>query len=427
LLLRAGAVYRSGMASRKPRRGQGRTGSGREPGHGPAKRQRNGPVLRALGNDPFQRGAAVRPPALPRELPAVAEPQPPRQVEAAVIPAPPEAGPGPGAPPPARPHLPGNLAALEGLIDAAIHEAEARLGAAARSGGAGLARARDDVSAILRPLWPVLRDKLASAGDLARLLEPPMRLERFGMDARLVGRTEPLMELLYSRWWRVAVAGLEHLPLDGPAVLACNHAGSLPWDALVVRHAVRRERPGRELRPLLDDAACDRPVVGQALLRLGAVRASPEAAQALLSAGTAVAVFPEGSAVEGRPWHDRYRLGRFGRGFVRVALRAGAPIVPCAIVGSEETAPPIARTGWLAELLRLPFLATEPALRLPAAGMLPLPARWSLTFGAPIDLGGAGPERADDPVLASQVADRTRQALQGMLDEAVAARRSVFL
>ena len=66
---------------------------------------------------------------------------------------------------------------------------------------------KSTVSAILRPLWPVLRDKLASAGDLARLLEPPMRLERFGMDARLVGRTEPLMELLYSRWWRVAVAG----------------------------------------------------------------------------------------------------------------------------------------------------------------------------------------------------------------------------
>jgi len=400
------------MASRKPRRGTRRS------------RPKAGP---ALGNDPFERGAAVRPPAPARarahapelEPEPVLDPVPEPTPEAEAIPAP--------APPAHRFKLPSGLAALEPLIDAAIAEAEARLGAAARSGGAGLERARADVLAILRPLWPVLRDKLASAGDLARLLEPAVRLERFGMDARLVERAEPLVELLYSRWWRVSVSGLEHLPAQGPAVLVANHAGSLPWDALVLRHAVRRDRPDGDLRPLLDDAACDRPVIGPALLRLGAVRASPEAAHALLSAGTPVAVFPEGSSVDSRPWHDRYRLGRFGRGFVRVALRAGAPIIPCAVVGSEETAPPLARTGWLADLLRLPFLATEQALRLPSLGLVPLPARWSLTVGPPIDLGGAGPERADDPAVASALAERTRDALQGLLDEAVAARRSVFL
>jgi len=87
----------------------------------------------------------------------------------------------------------------------------------------------------------------------------------------------------------------------------------------------------------------------------------------------------------------------------------------------------MARTGWLAGVLRLPFLATEPALRLPSAGLVPLPARWTLRLGPAIDLGGAGPDRADDPVLATQVAERTRLAIQAMVDEGLAARRSVFL
>jgi 1-acyl-sn-glycerol-3-phosphate acyltransferase len=290
-------------------------------------------------------------------------------------------------------------------------------------------RAREDVQAVLAQLWPALRSRLAAAGDLVRLLEPPSRLERFGMDPGLVERARPLLEFFYASWWRVASRDLENVPSAGPAVVVANHAGSLPWDALVLRHALRRDHPARrELRPLLDDAACDRPFSGAAAIRLGAVRASPEVAHQLLLGGDLVGVFPEGSAVEDRPWRDRYRLARFGRGgFVKVALRAGAPIIPCAIVGSEETAPPIARTGWLADLLRQPLLATQASLRLPWTALVPLPARWSLRFGPPIDLGAAGPGQAEDQALAADAAERTRQAVQAMLDEDLAARRSVFV
>jgi 1-acyl-sn-glycerol-3-phosphate acyltransferase len=397
-----------------------------------AKRTAAPPARPALGNDPFARGAAPREPAAPPLAPGPSTP--PRQDQAALgsghgseprsggeIPAP-TARPSPG------PSL-RTLDALEARLDAAIAAAEARLAAAAGEGDAAVARAREDLRAVLTALWPALRTRLASVGALVRLLEPPERLERFGMDPRLVERAMPLVEALYATWWRVEARGLEAVPAAGPAVVVANHAGLLPWDALVLRHALRRDHPARrELRPLLDDAACDRPLAGAIAVRLGAVRSSPEAAARILAAGDLVGVFPEGSRAEARPWRERYRLGHFGRGgFVKVALRAGAPIVPCAIVGSEEAAPAIARTGWLADLLRLPLLATAPGFRLPSAGLLPLPSRWSLRFGPAIDLGGARPEAAEDGGLVADAMLRTRAAIQDMLDEDVAARRSIFL
>jgi 1-acyl-sn-glycerol-3-phosphate acyltransferase len=292
-----------------------------------------------------------------------------------------------------------------------------------------VAGATEDLQAVLRTLWPKLRERLSAVGDLLRLLEPPERLDRFGMDPRLVERAAPLLEALYATWWRVEARGLDAVPAAGPAILVANHAGLLPWDALVLRHAIRRDHPAhRALRPLLDDAACDRPTTGAAAIRLGAVRASPEAAARILGDGELLAVFPEGSPAEARPWRERYRLGAFGRGgFVKVALRAGAPIVPCAIVGSEEATPAISRTGWLADLLRLPLLATQPSFRLASAGLVPLPSRWSVRCGAPIDLPGASPARAEDSVYVAEAAARTRDAIQAMLDEDVAARRSIYL
>jgi len=392
-----------------------------------AKQGTGRPARPALGNDPFARGAAAREPARPAAV-EVARPPPP------VTSAPPEPAPSQRVAPGSRPSTPSgsvvrSLDALEARLDAAIGEAEARLAGAAADGDALAARAREDLRTVLAALWPALRARLSSAGDLLRLLEPPERLERFGMDPRLVERAAPLVEALYATWWRVEARGLELVPAEGPAVVVANHAGLLPWDALMLRHALRRDHPARrELRPLLDDAACDRPLSGAIAVRLGGVRASPEAAARLLAAGDLVGVFPEGSLAEARPWRERYRLGHFGRGgFVKVALRAGAPIIPCAIVGSEEATPAIARTGWLADLLRLPLLATAPTFRVPSAGLIPLPSRWSLRFGHPIDLAGGSPEAADDPGYVAGAAARTRQAIQAMLDEDVAGRRSIFL
>jgi 1-acyl-sn-glycerol-3-phosphate acyltransferase len=318
------------------------------------------------------------------------------------------------------------VAEVERRLDAAIDGLEARLG---RLASANLAGARQELGETLGKLLPVIRARLASAMDLARLLEPPERLDRFGMDPRLVERAEPLVELLYATWWRTAVRGVDQVPATGPALIVANHAGLVPWDALVLRHALRREHPARrDLRPLLDDRECDLPVLGGLAVRLGGVRASPEAAERILAGGGLLGVFPEGSGGARKPWRDRYRIQRFGRGgFVRVALRARAPIVPCAIVGSEEASPGISRAGWLADRLGIPLLSANPYLRVGPAAILPLPSRWSLRFGAPLDLSRHAPEEADDPAVVNALTEQVRGTLQAMLDEELSARVSVFL
>ncbi len=316
---------------------------------------------------------------------------------------------------------------MERHLDAALDGVEARLqDLAAR---AGIASAPGELRAALARLLPAVRQRLAVAVDLVRLLEGPERLDRFGRDPRFSDRLEPLVDLLYGAWWRVEVRDVERVPADGPVVVVANHGGAVPWDAFVLRHALRREHPAhRDLRPLLDDRECALPVLGAAAIRYGAVRASADAADAILAAGGVVGVFPEGSAAALRPWRERYKIHRFGRGgFVKIALRAGAPIVPCAIVGSEEASPGIARTGWLADLLGIPLLSTNPSLRVASAALLPLPSRWTLRFAEPIEVREFGPAAASDPAAVNALAEQARATLQALLDEGVAARSSVFL
>ena len=317
--------------------------------------------------------------------------------------------------------------AVEQRVEAALDGVEQRLvDLAERTGVRG---ASQELREALGRLLPRLRSGLASALDLVRLFEPPERLDRFGMDPRFAERFAPVAELLYRTWWRTAVRDPVHVPPSGPAIVVANHAGVVPWDALVLRLALRLDHAAhRELRPLLDDRECALPLVGGIAVRLGAVRASPEAAEAILGAGQVVGVFPEGSAGARKPWRERYRLQRFGRGgFVKLALRTRAPIVPCAIVGSEEASPGISRAGWLAEHLGVPLIGKGAALRFGPAALLPLPSRWSLRFGAAIELDEHPASQADDPAAVNALTERVRSTLHAMLEEDLGARGSVFL
>jgi 1-acyl-sn-glycerol-3-phosphate acyltransferase len=316
---------------------------------------------------------------------------------------------------------------VERRLEAALDGAEERLTElAARS---GLRSVGVELRDALARLLPGVQPRLEAALDLARLLEPPVRLDRHGMDPRFAERASPLVETLYSFWWRTRVRDVERVPGTGAAIVVANHAGLIPWDALVLRHALRRDHPAhRDLRPLLDDREVELPWVGSLAVRLGAVRSSPEAAQAILGAGGIVGVFPEGSAGARKPWRDRYRIQRFGRGgFAKLALRTGAPIVPCAIVGSEEASPGISRAGWLADLLGIPLLSASAALRFGPAAVLPMPAKWTLRFGEPILPEERGRAAGEDAPLVNALTERVRATLQAMLDEDVAARSSVFL
>jgi 1-acyl-sn-glycerol-3-phosphate acyltransferase len=373
-------------------------------------------VKPVLGNDPFERGAASRAPAA---RPArVRGPSPPPPVATR-----PSYRPGPVA---SRVEgVKGRIDRLEKRVDQALDGAEGRLAdLAMRTGAASYA---EEVRELASRLLPAVRDRLAGVASLVRTFEAPADLDAFGMDSLLPERLAPLLDFLYGSWWRVEVRSSHHLP-EGPAVVVANHGGALPWDALVLRLALLRASPPRELRPLLEQAALDAAVAGRVARRLGAVAATPDNAAKLLSEGKLVAVFPEGTRGAPKPWADRYRLQRFGRGgFAKVALRAAAPIVPCAVVGSEEASPAISRPGWLAERLRLPLLGLAPALPLRPLALLPLPSRWSIRFGAPIEVASHGAAAAENPSVVNDLTERTRSTLQRMLDEDLAARKSVFL
>lgn len=276
-------------------------------------------------------------------------------------------------------------------------------------------------------------DRAEHAGT-RRLGTPHMRgrsgeIDPFGLDPEYEARWHRFFDFLYETYWRVDARGVEHIPAEGPALLVGNHAGLVPYDAMMLKYAVLRHSPVRRgVRPLVPDFVFHFPFLGVLLNRLGGVRACPENAERLLERGELVAVFPEGLKGLGKLYRERYRLQRFGRGgFVKLALRTGVPLLPVAIVGAEEIHPMIGRVTWVAEKVGIPFIPITPTFPwLGPLGALPLPSKWLLQVGPPVDLGNAGPEAADDPTLVGRLTESVRQTIQEMLDGLLRERRSVF-
>ncbi len=262
-------------------------------------------------------------------------------------------------------------------------------------------------------------------------------VDDFGRDPRATARWEWLFEFLYSHWFRVEATGLENIPQRGRALLVANHAGTLPYDSAMVMHAVRRDHPARrDVRPLVEDTVFHLPWLGPIMNRIGGVRADPANAERLLEKDELVAVFPEGEKGMGKLWKDRYRLQRFGRGgFVKLALRTHSPIIPVAVVGAEEAAPMLGKVTWFAKNIGIPWIPVTPTFPwLGPAGLLPLPSKWYVQFGEPIDVAAVAGRRAsgaaaayDDRLLVNQLADQIRNQIQQMIAGLLEKRRSRFL
>ena len=255
-------------------------------------------------------------------------------------------------------------------------------------------------------------------------------VDDFGFDPKYDARVRPLMELLYTRYFRVQAEGLEHVPSQGAALVVANHSGSLPYEALMLKTAIRKEHPShRLLRWLVENHVFYMPFVGSMLNRLGALRACQENAERLLRGGHLLAVFPEGRRGQGRLFRDRYKLQRFGRGgFIRLCLRTGTPIIPCAIVGPEEAMPLLFKIENFAKLAGVPYVPVTPVFPLLGPiGLLPAPTRWFFEFGAPILFDAYGPDAVNDDVLVGRLSERVRATIQTMIDRILASRRSVWL
>jgi 1-acyl-sn-glycerol-3-phosphate acyltransferase len=254
-------------------------------------------------------------------------------------------------------------------------------------------------------------------------------VDEFGYDQRFTETVLPLFEFLYTVWWRVEATGVEQVPAEGAGLIVANHSGVLPWDGAMINLAVRHEHPARrQCRMLVLDMFALLPFLAPLVAQTGGVRASQENGERLLRRGELVGVFPEGVKGVGKPFRKRYRLARFGRGgFVRLALRTGAPIVPCAVVGGEEIHPMLARADFVGRPLGLPYFPLTPTFPwLGPLGAVPLPTKWSIDFGDPLPTRDHGPEAADDPILVNRLAEQVRATIQRMIDGRLARRRSVW-
>lgn len=293
-------------------------------------------------------------------------------------------------------------------------------------------RPEDDEPRVSAPPSPAgWEEQLAGGVEfLQRRLTGEYETDEFGLDPDLADHVlMPALRPLFRSWFRVEVSGLENVPSDSGALVVANHSGTVPIDALMTTVALHDEHPaGRRFRLLGADLVFELPVVGALARKFGATLACNEDAERLLTSGELVGVFPEGFKGIGKPFRERYTLQRFGRGgFVSAALRTGAPIIPCAIVGAEEIYPMIGNARTLARLLGLPYFPVTPTFPLLGPlGLVPLPSKWLIAFGEPIETASYGPAAAEDPMLVFNLTDQVRETIQHSLYQLLLQRKGVF-
>ena len=221
--------------------------------------------------------------------------------------------------------------------------------------------------------------------------------------------------LLYEKYFRVETHGVEKVPAEGPVLLIANHSGQLPLDGLLIGYALasRSDKP-RIPRAMIERFFPTVPYLGNLLNEFGAVLGDPVNCAKMLANNEAVIVFPEGVRGSGKLYRDRYQLKRFGNGFMHLAMKYRATIVPVGVVGCEETIPAIANVKPLAKLLGVPYV--------PVAVPAVLPAKVHLNFGDPMIFD-------ESEIPEEQVTERVEQvkaAISELIDKGLSERKGLF-
>lgn len=293
------------------------------------------------------------------------------------------------------------------------------------SARSGIRGALADLAGALLPLS--MRDLEREIDD--RIRKIPTRLNEFGFDPwglhpDTVRRTLLPALALYKFYFRVETHDIERVP-PGRVLLIANHAGQLPFDAAMLSVAMLLEaEPPRIVRGMAEYWVSQLPWVSIFAARGGAASGTPDTCREMLEAGEAVVVFPEGVRGMNKLYRDRYKLMRFGTGFLRLALEAQAPIVPVAIVGSEEQNPGLANVERLGRMLGMPafpITATFPLLG--PLGMLPMPVKYRMYFGEPIHFHGSP---TDDDAVVEEKVEQVKSAITALFERGLRERRGVF-
>ena len=263
---------------------------------------------------------------------------------------------------------------------------------------------------------------------LRRRVTGDYEVDEYGFDPEVTQRfVMTALRPIAQKWFRVEVRGADNIPAHGGALIVSNHSGTIPMDGLMTMVSVH-DTTGRHLRPLGADLVFRLPLVSSMARRSGATLACNEDAERMLAGGELVGVWPEGFKGIGKPYGERYKLQRFGRGgFVSAALRTGVPIIPLSVVGAEEIYPLVGNVPALARLLGVPYIPITPFFPLLGPlGLVPLPSKWLIEFGEPIRTDDYDAGAADDPMLVFNVTDQVRETIQSTLYSLLMQRQSVF-
>jgi 1-acyl-sn-glycerol-3-phosphate acyltransferase len=243
----------------------------------------------------------------------------------------------------------------------------------------------------------------------------------FGMSRDSVRRAAIVARWLYRHYFRAAAFGVSNIPATGRVILVANHSGQLPFDGLVIGAACFLEPAQPRLpRAMVEYFVPTVPFASYLFSRWGQITGTPENCRRLLSSEEAVLVFPEGARGISKPFSKRYQLAEFGKGFLRLALETGSPIVPVAVIGAEEQAPAI-NVKPLAKLLGMPSLPIVPYP--PFVPLVPLPVKYRVYFGEPMRFSGDPDD--DDDALDDKV-KVVRNRIQSMLHVGLREREHVF-
>lgn len=279
-------------------------------------------------------------------------------------------------------------------------------------------------------VWFMLNYTLDYQRDLlSRRINGEFATDEWGYDQEIVDAVKPFFQFLYKYYWRVQVSGIENIPDEGRALLVSNHSGQLPFDGSMVGLAVLNEHPNQRLvRTLYASWFPTLPIISSLFVKMGQTLANEENGIRLLMDEQLVAVYPEGYKGVGKLFKDRYRLARFGRGgFVRMAIRTGSPMIPVSVVGAEETYISLVKVDFIAKLIGFPYFPISPTFPwLGLLGFVPIPTKWYIDFGEPIETSGYGIKAASNIMLVSQLTDQVRNVIQNMIYQRLAQRKSIL-
>lgn len=243
----------------------------------------------------------------------------------------------------------------------------------------------------------------------------------FGFDPQVGKYALAMSALLYRKYFRSEVHGIENVP-PGRVLVVANHSGQLPFDGMMIGTSlVLDAKPPRLPRSMVEKWSAQLPFVSTLFARSGQVIGSPENARRLLQNDESLLVFPEGVRGISKPFDERYHLQEFGAGFMRLALETNTPILPVAVVGAEEQYISVADFKPLARLLGLPSFPIVPQLLV--SGLLPLPSKYRLYFGKPLTFSG---DPDDEDTVVGRKVSEVRSIIQDMVDRGLRERQSVF-